>query len=285
MFPEFNNSNPDPAPTPFDANASAANPVNPASTPKPNPTPTPAPTPMGLTGSPKNAVPPMNPLPQKKHTTLILVIILVILALIGAGVGAFALISNMDNKNDRADQTQQTPAVGDKTTDTEPETSDVADSEISSQAPAQSQSSSADYIYIGEWGIKIKIPENLHDVSYAFETSRFDNKTYQSVSVTGVASELDYLPNFADMHYHSGGLGSLGRYRVSDVVSGEVAVGNSVKLEPDGLDIGVVFVDGDYFYSYSHPQAVVSENAEEQALEVKTAEVIEEMLRNNISKF
>lgn len=278
MSPEFNNSNPDPAPTPFDASATAANPVNSAPTPEPGSTPTP----MGLTGNPRNAVSPMNPLPQKKHTTLILVIILVILALIGAGVGAFALISNMDNKDDRADQTQQTPAVADKTTDTEPDTSDVVDSEISSQAPAQSQSSSTDYIYIGEWGIKIKIPENLKQVSYAF--SDFGERT--SLSIDGVASNAQYVPDFADILRRSGGLGALGRYHVNEVVEGEVKVGGQVSISAEGFSPGeIVFVDGDYFYTYTSPHSISSETEQDKALELETAEIIKQMLRNNISKF
>ncbi len=280
MSPEFNNSDSNPAPTPFDASTPAANQVNPAPTPEPNPTP--APNPIVLTGSPKNAVPPMNALPQKKHTTLILVIILVILALIGAGVGVFALISNMDNGDDRADQTQQTPVVGDKTTDTEPETSNVADSEVSSQAPTQGESSSTDYIYIGEWGIKIKIPENLKQVSYLF--SNFDNR--EALYINGLTSSAQYVPSFADASQHSSGLGALGRHHVSEVVEGEAKVGGQVSISDEKINPGeIVFVDGDYFYTYLSPQAVKSENEQDRALELETAEIIKLMLQNNISKF
>ena len=48
------------------------------------------------------------------------------------------------------------------------------------------------YIYIGEWGIKIKIPEDLGGVSYTYNARGY-------VCVSGAKRGIQYAPEFADI--------------------------------------------------------------------------------------
>jgi hypothetical protein len=132
----------------------------------------------------------------------------------------------------------------------------------------------ADYIYVGEWGLKIRIPEGLNKVSYAFkQNGGLDRVEGSTVTVSGTVG--DNLSDFANMYKNNSPLGAINR-----ILKGAYG---------DGLDCqysSLVFSDDDYNYCYEHPQSVYSTSQEEQDLEVKTADLIEQMLNNaeNYSK-
>ena len=70
-----------------------------------------------------------------------------------------------------------------KTTTDSGTTITIADSAASNENPK-------DYIYIGAWGVKIKIPENLKGISYIY-----NNHTHLSLCVNGTANGGQYAPN------------------------------------------------------------------------------------------
>lgn len=122
-------------------------------------------------------------------------------------------------------------------------------------------SNPSNYIYIGEWGIKIKIPEELSWVGYSFAPS--DNTS--SVFVYGVKGHFDTRPQFLNELQLSGGLASITR---APIGYGSV----------DGLR---VLSSNGYDYYYTILQKAVTENAEnaEQAdLELSSKALIETML-------
>lgn len=119
------------------------------------------------------------------------------------------------------------------------------------------------YIYIGEWGIKIKIPEDLGGVSYMYNARGY-------VCVSGAKRGIQYAPEFADIEKNLPGLGCVRRYHVSD---------EEHKYSTEKTQIG------DYVYMYSGPQAVYSMDAEEQKMELEAVQLIKTMLTEGISKF
>lgn len=136
---------------------------------------------------------------------------------------------------------------------------------------------SSDYIYIGEWGIKIKIPKGLKNVSYMFENAlRLDENekpyTVEVLRVSAILDDMTSTPQAFQVDYNSG-LGALGRSTVdpSDSPSGATSV---MKI-------------GDYYYSYAHPQAVSSTDEQEQEQELKVVALIQKMLttKSYISEF
>ena len=74
----------------------------------------------------------------------------------------------------------------------------VVDSEVSSDTVAPSTINSAEYIYVGEWGVKFKIPENLEWVGYDFRVG-MDGLVDHSLCVSGATSGHDEkAPNFVN---------------------------------------------------------------------------------------
>ncbi|MDO5480897.1 MAG: hypothetical protein Q4F60_00920 [Candidatus Saccharibacteria bacterium] len=120
----------------------------------------------------------------------------------------------------------------------------------------------SDYVYIGEWGIKIHVPEGAFGkMSYAY---RSDIGVYFNAVMSGASVEN---PKYFDQF---DGLGAISR-----VVKGGAASGEKV------------YEDGEYDYYYSHAQAVISTDATEQKIEKDSADKLAEILKNkeNYSKF
>ena len=138
---------------------------------------------------------------------------------------------------------------------------------------------SSDYIYIGEWGIKIKIPEGLKGVSYLFESNTYQIETdngpvemsTDTIYVSAILDDMTYIPDAFKLTQNPTGLGLLTRhYSPSDL--------------PGAQYIGKI---DEYYYSYAHPQAVFSVDETEQQQELSAANLIKDMLSDldNITKF
>lgn len=123
-----------------------------------------------------------------------------------------------------------------------------------------------DYIYIGEWGAKIKIPENLKGISYIY-----NNHSRLSLCVSGIANGGQYAPEFADIHKNTDGLGCIAQYFDSELTEEQKQTAS--------------FSSGDFYLVYSHPQAVYSVDKDEQNWEVESTNLIQEMLTKNVSAF
>ncbi|MBR2753800.1 MAG: hypothetical protein IKG26_04540 [Bacillus sp. (in: Bacteria)] len=132
--------------------------------------------------------------------------------------------------------------------------------------PTMSKEKTKDYIYIGEWGVRIKIPENLKGISYIY-----DNHSRLSLCVNGIANGGQYAPDFADIHKNTDGLGCIAQYFDSELTEEQKQTAS--------------FSNGEFYLVYSHPQAVYSIDKSEQNWEVDSVNLIQEMLTKNISAF
>ena len=227
--------------------------------------PAPTPTPMATPAST-----PMNPgsdivfkdKPKKNKGMLIGMVALALLAAGGIGFGIWAYLSGnqkvaslnnqiSDLQNQLAEQEQESEEI-------------IIDEDTGSEI------NTADYIYVGEWGLKIKIPNELKMASYALQHYKYDNQEdVSSIVVSGVIGDINSLPDYANIE-KCGGLGSIGR----------------LKKGTETLEGNLVFSDDNYDYQYSHPQATCSIDASEQASEAEVTNLIQNILTdaNNYSK-
>ena len=123
----------------------------------------------------------------------------------------------------------------------------------------------SNYIYIAQWGLKIKA-EGLGGVSY-----RFDQEAgYQSLALMGAdcRSECHYTPKFAEPTGDSSYLGWISRY----------AEGEEFDCVAS-CDEKVFTLDG-YDYYYAHPQQVMSTDKAEQEWEMRSVELIRQIVTN-----
>lgn len=141
---------------------------------------------------------------------------------------------------------------------------------------------SSDYIYIGEWGIKIKIPSTLKSVSYLFDNLEYtaDTISYRPhLVIAGLSQDSTSYPGFANLAVNPSGLGAISRYRLSDTTLDSD--------EKSQLLEQAVYKDKEYFYVYSHPQAVFSSDSDARQQELVITKLIQNMLTNpnNYSTF
>lgn len=135
---------------------------------------------------------------------------------------------------------------------------------------------SPDYIYIGEWGIKVKVPEGLKNISYRFNNIQFaateetEAFVIESLCVSGILDTMTFTPEAFRID-NQAGLGCLSR--------------TTNAAHADSPDI-VKELDG-YYYEYAHPQAILSVDEQEQKQEAEVTKLIEQMLTNsdNLTKF
>lgn len=135
---------------------------------------------------------------------------------------------------------------------------------------------SPEYVYIGEWGLKIKIPKGLKNVSYSFDNAIINEEGEQYASafcVTGVPSKATYVPAYAQFgDTDNMKLGCLTRYNKGEI--------------PDGQN-SAIYTDDDYEYVYSLARFAASgDDSEDQELEAEATKLVQEMLSGeNISIF
>lgn len=143
----------------------------------------------------------------------------------------------------------------------------------------------ANYIYIGQWGIKVKIPENLKNLHYSYQSEGLDRFEYSdgtikifnhnsSVGISGTDGESDdgISPDFVSDNKDN--LGDIIRYEVGS-------------YDCNASCPAYVTTIGDYEYYYSHPQAVATRDQSMLEWETASVELIKNMLSdaNNYSKF
>ena len=129
---------------------------------------------------------------------------------------------------------------------------------------------SKDYIYVGEWGIKLKIPKELKVLAYQYITEGMS--TYETMVFWGVPTDTVEIPEFAKIDKNMSSLGALSR-----ISKAEYDLNSNLGQK--------VYEDDSYVYLYSHPQAVFSTDEQEQATEQRAVDLIETMLTKDISKF
>ena len=223
-----------------------------------------------VSASPTPMSAPMGaPVKKSGKGTMLGMIIFAILAIGGIGFGVWAMMDGNSKVANLEKQNADLKAQNSQLLEQVAEGGGSGDGgENGSEVPPSVNTE--DYIYVGEWGIKIKIPDGLDYVSYTFGTvSDLSNVLY----VNGVNGGDDRLPGFADMFRNHGGLGAVSRF--------------SIGGEPENYATRTPsYSDGQYNYYYSGPQAVYSDGDEEKGLEINSLQSIKEMLTDsdNFSK-
>ena len=180
-------------------------------------------------------------------------IVLALLAAGGIGFGVWAYLSGNQKEtelnNKIAEYENQLKELGQ---------SGQGDGNI--DVSSTSQDDSEKYIYVGEWGLKIKVPETLLFASYSYEQ---DSDTLRISGAAKNEEAGDTFPGFADIIDNS--LGAVKRYSKDEEV-------------PSASGPVVVFSDDNYSYGYFHPQAAFSTDENEQKWELESTKLVETML-------
>ena len=82
------------------------------------------------------------------------------------------------------------------------------DTDASKNAEVGVNVSTADYIYAGKWGLKIKVPTELTKVDYAL---LYRSDDYSTLCVSGITSEATNSYKFASLYENFPGLGCVHR--------------------------------------------------------------------------
>ena len=204
---------------------------------------------------------------QKAKTYMILSILFGALAFIGIIVGIWSLVNNINTSTRLANAEATLGTAGAIIQKVEDETGTT----INSPDDVPEYTPVTGYIYISEWGIKFKIPEDLENVSYIV-----DQKYRPQICFAAHKSGMRYFPGFADIDKNLTGLGCVTR----------VATNEGDFDKDTGISFGQkIYTYGDYSYFYSAPQAHFSQDATEQGLEDTAVQIIKNMIANNISHY
>lgn len=225
-----------------------------------NTAPAPAPTPMTT---------PMNPggdivfkdKPKKKTGMIIGMVVLALLAAGGIGFGVWAYL---DGNARVAKKDEQISNLQNQLAEQPEEEKIIIDEDT------ESDINTADYIYVGEWGLKIKIPSSLKTVSYDYTR----NSNGPAVVVVGADYNGGSVPEGPIEDMGVIGLGSIQRY----TKGAEIA-----PTSPPSL----VFSDDNYDYYYHSPQMLYQFSSEEgKERQDKIIELVKEMFTtpDNYSK-
>lgn len=212
-------------------------------------------------------------------------VVMVIITVAGVGFGIFGMVTGTNKTNDARElevRLEQKDEALKRLEERSGMTVEVEDKDEISETVVDVVAAK-DYIYIGEWGIKIKVPENLHSVSYVFYGGK--NLLYVSGVVCG-NGRCQYYPAFMENTVGSGtGLGALSRHHKSEA-GGEIVVGEYVAGKgDDARGFGrAVYVDDEYFYTYEMANGFMGVASETQ-WESESVGAVGEMLKNGVSKF
>ena len=208
--------------------------------------------PVQPTPAPVQAV----PAPKKKSSTMVLVIILLLLVAAG-GVG-FGVWAMMDG-NSRVETAKKNCAAS----STEVITKCDVDADTKDEETDNTISSDSSYIYIAEWGIKIKKPDNLKAVSYLVDYRFGEDASY--LYINGTVGDESVSTEFLNTSIDDKWLGAVAR------------IAHGVTQDYIGTFVTTV---GEYDYYYGHPQDVKSTDSQQQQIETQTVDAIQTVLTN-----
>ena len=214
---------------------------------------------------------------KKSHGMLYGLILLAILAAGGIGFGVWAM---MDGNSQVAKKDEQIASLNRQLAEksevvVDDGTTVVDDDEGGDSTTSTSVANATDYIYVGEWGLKIKIPDSLSTVSYRFShEAGFTKVTVWGVDCSG--GRCQFFPDYANVNENAHGMGSITRYPKGTTFN-------------EGSSPTLVFSDESYDYYQYHPQMVYTTDnpSDESKWEMDGINIINEMLSNpdNYSKF
>ncbi|MBQ3473986.1 hypothetical protein IJH24_00950 [Candidatus Saccharibacteria bacterium] len=189
-----------------------------------------------------------------------------VVAVCGIGFGAYGMIQSTQKDSQISDLKVQIKDSEEATTTIK--IPDEAETTIENEATL----AVTDYIFIEDWGLKIKMPEELKMISYMFQHYKYEGQEDRtSVVITGTEENVEELPDYANLN-KCHGLGSISRR-----AKGSQIVGNTAP----------VFSDANWDYHYGSPQVNCSENASELEQEQNIVKILQDILTNpdNYSTF
>lgn len=218
----------------------------------------------------------------RKKPYVVTIVILIVLLLGVMGFGVYEVLMNLRLEDEIAEIRQENENLSvemqgeQEKTETEDETEQVE------EKTEATEEASEDYIYVGQWGIKIKVPEELKNISYNFTGS---DVLYVSGVVCG-NGRCQYVPQFLKNSAERGtGLGALSRVPKDQAYPETIKIGEYAKS--NWLERGygkVVYIEDDYFYAYEKANGLWGPESEWE-WEKESTNLVEEMLKNNISEF
>ncbi len=202
--------------------------------------------------------------PKKSKGMIVLVIFLILLAAGGAGFGAWAYLSGnqqQEQLNSRINElNQQNNELQEKLNNASATTDGNSTEIINTEG----------FIYVGKWGVKFKIPNQLQRVQYEFTNTNHSGFKFEtdSLCVSGQSKEGMYeFNNLNDGAY----------------ICISKNYGEGAGIENDNLPSSLIHPEGEYFIQ--NPQAVYSLDDESKAVELESLELIKNMLsEENMSK-
>ncbi|MBQ9180578.1 hypothetical protein IJ135_00570 [Candidatus Saccharibacteria bacterium] len=218
-----------------------------------------------------------NDAPKKNNGMMIGLIVACIVAVGGIAFGAFGMISGGQDTTKLQQQVatlqqQNAELAGQITAETITITT-PSEEEVELEPVVVENTS--DFIYVGEWGLKIAIPEDLSFVSYRYLKSPFSAGAgygeYLGVSAVQ-ANAVEGLPAFANPFVNYGMMCYVDRFPVDTDATQVNAAANLGQF---------IMSDGDYNYYFVGPQATYSAGDEARsAIEISSVEIIKNMLTN-----
>lgn len=211
---------------------------------------------------------PQQPKPADATKGLsIFAVVLGIVAVIGIALGIWGLVDSIGTHDKLNQATEQLNAAKEIIGKIESDTG----TKISSVDDVPTYSASTGYIYIDEWGVKIKVPKDIHKLSYTL-----DEKYRPQICFNGLeVSVTNIFPDFADIDRNPGGMGCLTRVASSE--------GGS---DDSGRSFGEqVFSADGYNYFYEAPSKTFASSPSEQGLEKTAVQIIKNMLTTGVSSY
>ena len=210
---------------------------------------------------------PLEPQTKKSHPNLRFIIPIVILALSTCGLAGYLAYDKLTQ--------QDAPATSSTTSTTKDAQAQTIVTESSSQDIA-SATFSDDYVYLPQWGIKIKTSDKLKSVSYLYNSD--DN----NVGFWGAPAGYQYFPEFADPATY--GIPALIYLWVS---SSDVDCTKTYDAEKGCPLTGsheLVYSTDQYNIYFENPQAVNSRDANSQQDEPEAVSTFIDVFRHQISE-
>ena len=200
---------------------------------------------------------PMSPAvaPEKKKNNgmLLGLILCLLLAIGGIGFGVWAMMDGNSQKDALNNQINTLKQQNDELME------QVGDGDTIINIDTDTDVDTADYIYVGEWGVKIKIPENLNVVAYTIGSYEYDDTgerdPHISLCVTAnTEGHGDVKPSFISYNGSFNSMGCIAKYASAD----------------NGREIGEYYFKG--------PQAVMSDEDADVYWETESVQAVKDML-------
>ena len=138
----------------------------------------------------------------------------------------------------------------------------------------------AKYIYVGEWGLKIGIPEGLKFVSYLYRQSGWTG-AMEKTTVAVYGTVADYMLDFANPYNNEfTNPGTVIRLHKDTFIGPEYEGYEENEILCGSADAELVFESGDYNYCYERSETLYSITEETQEIETQSINLIKQMLTN-----